>query len=249
MRIKGNIYNTNPKATVRYCVGDYLTEMNKAYTEKYRVEFEKLTAQREREKERWQNEIRRGWSDVRLQEADKQRHKDALESISKAMADLQARAKADFDEVLAEADERFERHARPTGDKVDLATVELLKSDVLTDNELWRLADDFSGNVSMSRIISKYADNKAEQAEMKKTDGRTWRTIAAKCRQSEFNYEPLKEYAALCEEALSDDDLKCKEEIHANSYHKVLTDGYAERFDSVKELYVTEEYTGEGQCK
>lgn len=244
MRIKGKVYNTKPKASITYCVGDYLTEMNKVYTEKYRVKFEELTALRERENERWKDEIRRGWSDSIQRNIHEQEHQNALKELSEAINRLQIEATADFNEILAEADERFEKHSRPTGDKVDLATVELLKSGILSNDDFSRLAKDFHGNVAMTRIIGKYAKERAEQSQMGEVKSKLYK-LASECEQDRFNYrEPLSEFAALCEMALSDDSCKKQYDIRANAYHRVLTEGYSDRYDTVKDLSISEEYTG-----
>lgn len=247
MRIKGKTYNTKPKATVRYCVGDYLEEMNKAYTEKYRVKFEELTSKRENENKRWSDELSRGWRDAEQRKVDENKHRNTLQQISKALAELQAVARADFDELLTEADERFERHARPTGDKVDLATVELLKSGILSDNELILLADDFTGNVSMQRIIGKYAKERAEKT-MNSDNASKLSAFSLRCNQNNFNYrEPLESYATMCQNALSDDTRKRSYETRANSYHIVLTNDYEKVLDSVKDLYISEDYNGQNE--
>ncbi len=244
MRIKGTTINTKPKASVRYCVGDYLTEMNKAYTEKYRVIFEELTARRERENERWKAEIRRGWSNNIQRNMHEQEHKKTINELTEAINRLQIEAKADFDEILAEADERFEKHSRPTGDKIDLATVELLKSGILSDDDFPRLAKDFNGNVAMTRIIGKYAKERAEQSQIGEVKSKL-NKLVFECEQDRFNYrEPLAEFASLCEMALSDDSCKTQYEIRANAYHRVLTEGYSDRYDTVKDLSISEEYTG-----
>lgn len=245
MRIKGQTFNTTPNATVRYCVGDYLAEMNKAYTEKYRVKFEELTAKREHENKLWSDELSRGWRDVEQRNRAEEKHRNTLRQISEEIADLQTEAKTDFEELLAEADTRFERHARPTGDKVDLATVELLKSGILSDKELIRLADDFKGNVSMQRIIGKYAEERAEHANISE-DKNALKSLAFSCKNNNFNYrEPLESYAAMAVGALKDDTKKDRYEVHANSCHITLTRGYENALNSVKDLYVSEEYKSE----
>ncbi len=128
MIIKGNVYNTNP-ATVRYSVKDYLDELHNRYGE-YRKERETLDARLEKENSRWQNEIRRGWNDMKIKLQDEHNHNEILKSIKEEYAELGTKARVSFDEVLSEADTRFERYNRATGDKVDIATVELLKSGV-----------------------------------------------------------------------------------------------------------------------
>lgn len=244
MRVKGTTYNTKPNATVRYCVGDYLAEMNKAYTEKYRVKFEELTAKREHENKLWSDELSRGWRDVEQRNRAEEKHRNTLRQISEEIADLQAEAKTDFEELITEADERFERHARPTGDKVDLATVELLKSGILSDKELIRLADDFKGNVSMQRIIGKYAEERAEHANISE-DKNALKSLAFSCKNNNFNYrEPLESYAAMAVGALKDDTKKNRWEVHAISAHKTLISRYEKVLESVKDLYISENYEG-----
>ena len=76
---------------------------------------------------------------------------------------MRTTASKDFENILAEADDVFGRYNRATGDKLDLATVELLKSGILSDNEIKALAKDFEGNVAMLRIIGKYADERASK--------------------------------------------------------------------------------------
>lgn len=242
MRIKGIIYNTKPNATVRYCVGDYLNEMNRVYTEKYRVKYEELSTQRERENERWTNEVRRGWSDIRQKTADEQHHRDTLGKLSEAFNRLQSDAKAELNEILEEADRRFERHARPTGDKVDLATVELLKSGILSDDDFPKLVNDFRGNVAMTKIIGKYAQERASQSQTIEAKGALSR-LALECEKKHFNYRaPLAEFAAMCEKALGDSSRTSRHEISPNAFHKVLTDSFAESFNEVKDLYVSEDF-------
>lgn len=128
MIINAKTYNTNP-VTIRYSVKDYLDELHNRYGE-YRKEWETLSALRKTEDERWQSEIRRGWNDAKIRMQDQQKHNEKLRNIKNKFLELSANAQACFNDVITEADTRFERYNRATGDKVDLATVELLKTDV-----------------------------------------------------------------------------------------------------------------------
>lgn len=233
----GNIYNTNP-ATVRYSVGDYLEVMHKKYTEDYRKEWESLDKKYKAEEERWQNEIRRGWTDGGMKSEDYRKHNEKLQNIQKGFAELSKRAKTELEDVLAEADTRFERHARPTGDKVDLATVELLKSAILSDRDIIRLADDFKDNVAMTKIIGKYAEESADKC-LDSNVTTKLRAVAARSKKDNFNYrEPLENYTELAIRALGTDNTT------SFAYNKVLNEGYSEKYENAKELYISTEYNG-----
>lgn len=239
MIINAKTYNTNP-VTIRYSVKDYLDELHNRYGE-YRKEREMLDTRLEKENERWQNEIRRGWNDMKIKLQDEHNHNELLKSIKKEYAELGAKAQISFNEVLSEADTRFERYNRATGDKVDLATVELLKSDVLSNREIKALAGDFKGNIAMLRIIGKYADERAKTT-TNSNDSRDLSVLAFDCKKAEFNYrEPLERYAYMATEALSRDDTK------ACAYHKVLIEEtYPEFSEQVKDMFVSADYEGNG---
>lgn len=239
MIIKGNVYNTKP-ASIRYCVKDYLDELNNRYGE-YRKEREALDTRLENENARWQNEIRRGWNDIKIRLQDEHNHKETIKSIQKEYAELGAKAKLSFNDVIAEADTRFERYNRATGDKVDLATVELLKSDVLSSREIKALADDFKGNIAMLRIIGKYADEKAKATTNENTK-RELSALACTCKDAVFNYrEPLESYIEMAVTALSANDTK------SFAAHKVLTEEtYPEFSEKVKDMFVSAECEGNG---
>lgn len=237
MIINAKTYNTNP-VTVRYSVKDYLDELHNRYGE-YRKEREKLDTRLEKENERWQNEIRRGWRDMKIKLQDEHNHNELLKSIKKEYAELGAKAKLSFNDVIAEADTRFERYNRATGDKVDLATVELLKSDVLSDREIKALAGDFKGNIAMLRIIGKYADERAKTTTNDNTK-RELSALAYTCKSAEFNYRaPLEGYIDMAVNALADNGTK------SYAFHKVLTEeAYPEYSEQVKDMFVSADYEG-----
>ena len=237
MIIKGKIYNTKP-VTIRYSVKDYLDELNNRYGE-YRAEREMLDTRLEKEQQRWQNEVHRGWKDWAIRSQDEHNHNEILRAIQKEYAELGARAKTGFNEVISEADTRFERYNRATGDKVDLATVELLKSGALTDREIKALAGDFKGNIAMLRIIGKYADERA-----KNTDNDNTRhelsALSCECKSAEFNYRaPLESYVDMAVTALSENGTR------SYAAHKVLTEeAYPEYGEQVRDMFVSADYEG-----
>lgn len=240
MYIKPSIMGTNP-VTKRYSVGDYLEALHKKYTEVYRPEWEKLDRKYKAEEKRWEDEIRRGWNDMERKMNDANAHQQKLRDIKKEFAELAEIAKTEFNNIIAEADTRFERHARATGDKIDLATVELLKSGVLSSREIKALADDFKGNIAMLRVIGKYAGEQAE-TEIHEGSKQELKTVALSCKDAQFNYrEPLENYMGLAVGALSGDE-KSSFGTSPFACNKVLNEIYPEEYENAKNLYVSSEY-------
>ena len=126
-------------------------------------------------------------------------------------------ANTDFENILAEADNVFGRYNRATGDKLDLATVELLKSGILSDNEIKALAKDFEGNVAMLRIIGKYADERASK------DNIEMIALAHSLKNAEIPYrEPLERLVFWSENGLKDDAIKAM--AHNNHYENTYNE-------------------------
>lgn len=146
-------------------VKEFLDKINDKY-KAHRAEYERLNGQLTRNAEQWKKEIARGWSDHKEQQEARTRHETEQSTIKNALDELRRTANTDFENILAEADEVFGRYNRATGDKLDLATVELLKSGILSDNEIKALAKDFEGNVAMLRMIGKYAEERASKDNM-----------------------------------------------------------------------------------
>lgn len=83
------------------------------------------------------------------------------ESSRLAFESVEDRATAEFEAIKQECIDIFEPYNRATASMIDMPTLELLKSGILKDNELFDLADSFSDNVTMLRIIGKYAEERA----------------------------------------------------------------------------------------
>lgn len=166
-------------------VKEFLDKINDKY-KAHRAEYERLNGQFTRNAEQWKKEIARGWSNFKEQQKAKERHDKEQREIKNALDELRTTANTDFENILADADNVFGRYNRATGDKLDLATVELLKSGILSDNEIKALAKDFEGNVAMLRIIGKYAEERGGKDNMEMT------ALATNLKSAEIPYrEPL----------------------------------------------------------
>ncbi len=89
------------------------------------------------------------------------------------------------------------------GDKVDLPTVYLLKSDILADEDVIRLAGDFDDNIAMTRIIGMVYADEGAKASLNNNPAADLKALAVECKKDHFNYrEPLEAYTELAVHAL-----------------------------------------------
>ena len=72
-------------------------------------------------------------------------------------------AHADFEKIRKKADSVFGDLYRVTPEALDLAGLEILKSGILSDNELLEFAERYEGNKTMTRMIGKFAGERAEK--------------------------------------------------------------------------------------
>ena len=166
-------------------VKEFLDKINDKY-KAHRAEYERLNELFNRNVEEWKKEVARGWSNQQMQKEARAKHEAEQSEIRYALEELRRTASTDFENILAEADDVFGRYNRATGDKLDLATVGLLKSGILSDNEIKALAKDFEGNVAMLRIIGKYAEERGGK------DNMEMRVLASNLKSAEIPYrEPL----------------------------------------------------------
>ena len=208
-------------------VKEFLDKINDKY-KAHRAEYERLTEQYTRNAEQWKKEVARGWSNYKLQQEAKERHDKEQSEIRKALDELRTTANTDFENILAEADDVFGRYNRATGDKLDLATVELLKSGILSDNEIKALAKDFEGNVAMLRIIGTYAEERGGKDNMEMA------VLASNLKSAEIPYrEPLERLVFWSENGLKDDTIKAM--AHNNHYENT----YNELVEQSEGVYIT----------
>ena len=197
-------------------VKEFLDKINDKY-KAYRAEYERLNELFNRNAEEWKKEVARGWSNQQMQKEARTKHEAEQSKIRNALEELRRTAGTDFENILAEADDVFGRYNRATGDKLDLATVELLKSGILSDNEIKALAKDFEGNVAMLRIIGKYADERASK------DNIEMIALAHSLKNAEIPYrEPLERLVFWSENGLKDDTIKAM--AHNNNYENTYNE-------------------------
>ena len=208
-------------------VKEFLDKINDKY-KVHRAEYERLNELYNLKGEEWKKELARGWSNQQMQKEARAKHEAEQSEIKNALEELRRTASTDFENILAEADDVFGRYNRATGDKLDLATVELLKSGILSDNEIKALAKDFEGNVAMLRIIGKYADERASK------DNIEMIALAHSLKNAEIPYrEPLERLVFWSENGLKDDTIKAM--AHNNHYENT----YNELVEQSEGVYIT----------
>ena len=208
-------------------VKEFLDKINDKY-KAHRAEYERLNGQLSRNAEQWKKEIARGWSDHKEQQEARTRHETEQSTIKNALDELRRTANTDFENILAEADEVFGRYNRATGDKLDLATVELLKSGILSDNEIKALAKDFEGNVAMLRMIGKYAEERASKDNMEMT------VLSHSLKNAEIPYrEPLERLVFWGNTSIAEKDSRA---MAGNSQFESM---YNELVEQTEGVYIT----------
>jgi hypothetical protein len=208
-------------------VKEFLDKINDKY-KAHRAEYERLNGQLNRNAEQWKKEIARGWSDHKEQQEARTRHETEQSTIKNALDELRRTANTDFENILAEADEVFGRYNRATGDKLDLATVELLKSGILSDNEIKALAKDFEGNVAMLRMIGKYAEERASKDNMEMT------VLSHSLKNAEIPYrEPLERLVFWGNTSIAEKDSRA---MAGNSQFESM---YNELVEQTEGVYIT----------
>jgi len=208
-------------------VKEFLDKINDKY-KAHRAEYERLNGQFTRNAEQWKKEIARGWSDHREQQEARAKHETEQSTIKNSLDELRRTADTDFENILAEADEVFGRYNRATGDKLDLATVELLKSGILSDNEIKALAKDFEGNVAMLRMIGKYAEERASKDNMEMT------VLSHSLKNAEIPYrEPLERLVFWGNTSIAEKDSRA---MAGNSQFESM---YNELVEQTEGIYIT----------
>ena len=197
-------------------VKEFLDKINAKY-KVHRAEYERLNELYNLKGEEWKKEVARGWNSPKMQQEARDKNEAKKKEIKNALDELRTTASKDFENILAEADDVFGRYNRATGDKLDLATVELLKSGILSDNEIKALAKDFEGNVAMIRIIGKYADERASK------DNIEMIALAHSLKNAEIPYrEPLDRLVFWSENGLKDDTIQPM--AHNNQYENTYNE-------------------------
>ena len=205
---------------------EFLEKINAKY-KAHRAEYERLNELSKIKADEWKKEVNRGWTNQQMQKEARAKYAAEQSEIRKAIENLRAAANRDFENIIADADNVFGRYNRATGDKLDLATVELLKSGILSDDEIRALAEDFAGNVAMLRIIGKYADERRK-------DNPEMAVLAHELKNAEIPYrEPMETLAFWSNEGLNADAIK------STAYNNHYDDTYSELMAQSENVYIT----------
>ena len=205
---------------------EFLEKINAKY-KAHRAEYERLNELSKIKADEWKKEVNRGWTNQQMQKEARAKYDAEQSEIRKAIENLRAAANRDFENIIADADNVFGRYNRATGDKLDLATVELLKSGILSDDEIRALAEDFAGNVAMLRIIGKYADERRK-------DNPEMAVLAHELKNAEIPYrEPMETLAFWSNEGLNADAIK------STAYNNHYDDTYNELLTQSENVYIT----------
>lgn len=165
-------------------VKEFTDRIRNAYP-KYREEYVTLGNALIEGKKKWNDELRRGWRTPKERQEATLKHDEEMKKLRLAFESIEGKALAEFEAIKQECVEIFEPYNRATASMIDMPTLELLKSGILKDNELIDLADGFSDNITMLRLIGKYAE---ERASISDTIDREMGTFAIRCKEASFPY-------------------------------------------------------------
>lgn len=142
------------------------TELKSIYADSHAV-CKKLFAEFEEAEKEWNNVKTSVSTDPRtklLAESDFIRAEDKFKKAHEEITRTTQQRVADLRKALEEA---VKVHYRVKPDKVDNATLELLRLGVLKDSDMEQLAQDNIGNTTMLAVIQKYAGERKESLEMR----------------------------------------------------------------------------------
>ena len=143
-------------------VTEFLTKIRETYN-KAREEYTLLNDRLDKIEALRKRDIERGWANPQFQKEDTETYQKNKAEIKKQLSELINNTNAEYEKIKAECEAVFGEYDRATGKKVDLATVELLKSGILRPDEIKALINDFNGNSAMLRIIGDYAYKRGKE--------------------------------------------------------------------------------------
>ena len=220
-------------------VKEFTDRIRNAYP-KYREEYVSLGNALIEGKKKWNEELRRGWRTPKEQQEATIKHEEEMKKLRLAFESIEDKALAEFEEIKKECIEIFEPYNRATASMIDMPTLELLKSGILKDNELIDLADSFADNVTMLRIIGKYAE---ERANISDTMDRKMGSFAIRCKETSFPYiTPINDIIFWSTRAIrADKEHRDKEQAFAGSagIARVYEETADRITDEAKKYYIT----------
>ena len=136
----------------RIYLTDYVEKMRTAYRQA-RAGFEIYANALVKEQENWKRELQRGWNDATQRKNDHEKHEQNERELKGRLETVVREAKAEFAEIINEANGVFDRHFRATPESIDEKGLALLNSGVLSKSELIALADEYPENYTMRKLI------------------------------------------------------------------------------------------------
>jgi hypothetical protein len=143
-------------------VTEFLAKIREAYN-KAREEYTLLNDKLDKIEALRKRDIERGWANPQFQKEDTETYQKNKAEVKKQLSELINNTNAEYEKIKAECEAVFGEYDRATGKKVDLATIELLKSGILRPDEIKALINDFDGNSAMLRIIGDYAYKRGKE--------------------------------------------------------------------------------------
>ena len=137
-------------------VTEFLMKIRETYN-RAREEYTLLNDKLDKIEALRKRDIERGWANPQFQKEDTETYQKNKAEVKKQLSELINNTNAEYERIKAECDAVFGDYDRATGKKIDLATLELLKSGILRPDEIKALVKDFDGNSAMLRIIGNYA--------------------------------------------------------------------------------------------
>lgn len=213
-------------------VKEFTDKIREGYS-KYREEYIKIGNAILEDKKYWDEELRRGWRTPNEKQEATFKHDVKARELRQLLENVEDRAMAEFEEIKTECVKIFEPYNRATASMIDMPTLELLKSGILKDNELIDLAGNFSDNVTMLRLIGKYAE---ERANISGTSDRKMQSFANRCKEASFPYiKPIENLIMWSLKAIRGDKGNTNKEKAI-----CLSDGIAKIYEEQAEKLTTE---------
>lgn len=136
----------------RIYLTDYIERMRTAYHQA-RAAYEIFANALVKEREKWNKEVQRGWNNPNDKQAAAIKNEQTQRDLKNRLERVEREAKAEFAEILNEANAVFGRHFRATPEQVDERALALLNSGALSNRDLMALADEYPENITMRKLI------------------------------------------------------------------------------------------------
>lgn len=140
----------------------YLDEIRRNYNSA-RVKYTELQDELKAANDLLQNSLRDTRLSAKGKDEARVKYSGEINRLKREIEQLIKDTQKSFADTRSRADAVFGDKYRATPDKLDANALELLKSGVLTDAEIKNMAQKYSENATMCRLISKYAQERADK--------------------------------------------------------------------------------------